>query len=215
MRTLLRKERLRQHPDGDSGLTLVELLIASALFLVISLTVFNVINNFEGAQNSVLARAQGTSDGMVVFNRLTRDIRNAQIPTTGPVVLYPTISAAGTSVQTNEIELNTSNPDGSGAVVCIIVQSASAASTSTACPNTSAATSCPCTLTAYNVFSSGNTLRYQVFDLTSANIFSVTAASTSITPQTVSIDAAFQPKTNEPPVTIQNTIELRNVALSS
>ena len=215
LRTVLGKKRLPRQGD-ESGLSLIELLIAAALFLVISLIVFGVINNFGLAQNSVLARAQGTSDGMIVFNQLTRDIRNAQIPTTGPVVLSPTITSAGGSIQTNEIELNTSNPDGSAAVVCIIVQTSSTAATSTTCPNPSATiTPCPCTLTAYNVGASANTLRYQVFNLTSANIFTVTAPSGSTAPQLVSIDAAFQPKPNEPPVNIHNTIELRNVAISS
>lgn len=215
LRTVLRRHNPLWHED-ESGLSLIELLIAAALFLVISLIVFGVINNFGLAQNSVLARAQGTSDGMIVFNQLTRDIRNAQIPTTGPVVISPTITSAGGSVQTNEIELNTSNPDGSPAIVCIIVQTTSTAATSTTCPNTSATIApCPCTLTAYNVGATSNTLRYQVFNLTSANIFTVAAPSGSTAPQVVSINAAFQPKPNEPPVTIQNTIELRNVALSS
>ena len=215
--TILRRFRTTSAQGGDeSGLTLIELMIAAALFLVISLVVFGVINNFGMAQNSVLARAQGTSDGMIVFNQLTRDIRNAQIPTTGNVVIVPAITINGGSVQTSEIELNTANPDGSAAVVCIIVQSTSAAAPTT-CPNPAPTTapSCPCTLTAYNVGTTGAlTLRYTVFNLTTANIFTVTAQANSIVPQFVNVTAAFQPNLNEPAVTIQNSIELRNVAIS-
>ena len=210
---------MRRQKTFESGLSLIELLVAMAIFAVISVVVFNVINSFEGTQNSVYARAQGTSDGMVVFNQLTRDIRNAQIPTTGPVVIFPTTSTTPTasySVQTNEVELNTSNPDGSSATVCIVVQSASSAATSTTCPNSSASTTCPCTLTAYTVNSTGiNALRYKVGNLTSADIFTLTTPAGGANVQTVSIDAAFKPNLNEPAVTIQNTIELRNVALSS
>ena len=211
--------KYRAQLGEESGLTLVELLIAAALFLVISLVVFNVINSFGMAQNTVLAKAQGTSDGMVVFNQVTRDIRNAQIPLTGPVVTYPTGLTANSTTPTNEIELNTSNPDGSAAVVCIIVQNAAAAVNSTACPITAASTpalntTCPCTLTAYNVGAT-NTLRYRVYNLTTANIFTLVTPPTGTTPQTVDINAAFQPKVNEPAVSIQSTIELRNVAISS
>ncbi len=205
--------------SDESGLTLIELMIAAGLFLVISLVVLGVINNFGMAQNSILARAQGTSDGMVVFNQLTRDIRNAQIPTTGNVVIVPAITVNGGSVPTSEIELHTANPDGSAAVVCIIVQSASA-TTPTTCPNAppTTAPSCSpsCTLTAYNVGTTGAlTLRYRVFNLTTANIFTVTAQANGIVPQFVNVNAAFQPNPNEPAVTIQNSIELRNVAISS
>ena len=208
--------------SGDGGLSLIELLVAFAIFAIISIVVFNVIDSFQRTQTSVLARGQGTSDGMVVFNQLTRDIRNAQIPITGPVVIYPTTTtsttsgAAITSFPSNQLELNTTNLDGSSAVVCIIVQTAvSVASVSPSCPNAVAPVSpCPCTLTAYTVTGASNVFRYQVENLTSASIFTLTTPAGGVSPQTVTIDAAFQPNSNEPAVSVQNTIELRNVALS-
>lgn len=210
----------RRTRDGyETGLTLVELLVAMAIFAVITAVVFSVINSFESTQNAVYARQQGTSAGMVVFNRMTRDIRNAQIPSGGPVFLYPTTTAAGTSysVTSNQIELNTTNPDGSPTVVCIIVHSSTTTVSSTDCQTTpTSVPSCPCTLTALTIGTGGgSTLRYQVQDLTAANIFTLTAPTGSSTFQSVAINAALQPNPSEPAVAIQNTIELRNVALSS
>ena len=207
--------------SGDGGLSLVELLVAIAMFAIISVVVFNVLDSFQRTQTSVLARGKGTSAGMIVFNQLTRDIRNAQIPSIGPVVIYPTTttsttSGMATSFPANEIELNTTNPDGSSAVVCIIVQTAVSAASGSTCPNAVATISpCPCTLTAYTVTGSNNVFRYQVKNLTSAAIFTLTTPAGGVSPQTVTIDAALQPNSNEPAVSVQNTIELRNVALSS
>lgn len=207
MNTFTRIKRYRK--DDDSGLTLVELLVASSIFSLITIAVLNVIGNFETVRQSVSTNTQATSNAMVTFNRIALDIRNAVIPTgSGSPIIYNSPS---------QLELYTTNGAGSPITVCMIVQSTGSTSGST-CPNTTASTSCPCTLNEY-VVGSSNTYRYSVDGLTSPNVFTYIApplnSGSSIAIESIQLNATLAPLANQPSATVQNTIEMRNVALAN
>ena len=209
------KSKQKRDSKNESGLTLVELLVAAAIFSVISLTVFNVIDSFLRVQTSVTVRAQATSDGMLIFNQVALDIRNAQIPASGNTVT----SLYTNGIPTNQLQITTVDLNGTPIVVCMVVLTSGTTITPAPCSATtqSSAVACPCTLTGYIVGATGNTIRYIVDNLQSANIFTITTDPyvTYPTPETVTINASFAPRTNQPSVTILNTIEMRNVALAN
>ena len=177
--------------------------------------VFNVIDSFLRVQTSVTVRAQATSDGMLIFNQVALDIRNAQVPASGGTVT--SFYTSGTP--TNQLQINTVDLSGTPIVVCMVVQVSGSAATppcnATALSNAVTAP-CPCTLTGYIVGATANTIRYTVDNLQSANIFTITNAIgvTLPTAETVTINATFAPRINQPSVTVLNTIEMRNVALA-
>ncbi len=198
----------RRRLDKDSGLSLIELSVASSIFILITITVLSVISNFETVQKSVASNTQATSSAMVTFNRIALDIRNAVIPTaSASPIIYNTPS---------QLEFYTVDSLGNPITVCMIVQSSSS-TPSTTCPNTTASTSCPCSFDEY-VIGSNNTLRYSVNNLTSANVFTYlppplnSGSSSAI--ESIGINATIQPYANQPSTTVQNTIEMRNVALT-
>ena len=183
--------------DGERGLSLVELLVAMSIFSIVLVVVFGVINSFQRAQTSVLTRAQGTSEAMIVFNQVARDIRNAQVQTTlaatTTTVQTPIASFYTSGIATDQLEIATMNPDRTPVTVCMVVTSSSSGIPGTCTPSApTTAPICPCTLSAYDVGSS-NTLRYSVGDITTAGgaIFTVTNVPNTTLPITVQIAACL------------------------
>ncbi len=62
---------------GDEGLTLVELLVASALFSFILVMTLNLVNTFEVSRANISARSNNTASAMTAMNEITRNNRNA------------------------------------------------------------------------------------------------------------------------------------------
>lgn len=206
------KSFLRVHchdEDPDSGLSLIELVVASSIFIIITITVLTIIANFESVQKTVSSNTQASSSQMITFNRVALDIRNAAIPTgtAGPIIYN----------SPSQLEIYTTNDLGSPITVCMIVQT-TGSTTSTTCPSSTATTACPCTLSEY-IVGTPNALRYSVDNLTSANIFTYLPpppnSGSTIAIESVQLYATIQPYANQPSTTVQNTIEMRNVALTS
>lgn len=194
--------------DSDSGLSLVELIIAAGIFSIISIMVFNVIDSFQTVSTSISARSQASSQTMVALNRMAKDIRNA-VPqgTASPIVF----------ASPTQLTFNTT--DGNGLPVeRDIVATGNAF---------------PYTLSEYTMVSGvDGPLLLQVSNLTNPNVFSYYPAplgetsfptttsvpSTGVTsPAITSIESVglivtLEPITNQPSVTVTNTIEMRNVA---
>ncbi|MDA8277932.1 MAG: prepilin-type N-terminal cleavage/methylation domain-containing protein [Actinomycetota bacterium] len=62
---------------NDDGLTLVELLVASALFSFILVMTLNLVNTFEVSRSNIAARSNNTGTAMSAMNEITRNLRNA------------------------------------------------------------------------------------------------------------------------------------------
>ncbi len=69
------------HKVGDSfnddGLTLVELLVASALFSFILVMTLNLVNTFEVSRANISARSNNTASAMTAMSEITKNLRNA------------------------------------------------------------------------------------------------------------------------------------------
>jgi type II secretory pathway pseudopilin PulG len=74
MRRWLRTRLARQ--DGESGLTLVELLVASTMSIVLLGAVGSMVVSAMQSQPEMSKRAQNVSTARWVMERLTREIRN-------------------------------------------------------------------------------------------------------------------------------------------
>lgn len=62
---------------NDDGLTLVELLVASALFSFILVMTLNLVNTFEVSRSDISARSNNTGTAMSAMNEITRNLRDA------------------------------------------------------------------------------------------------------------------------------------------
>jgi prepilin-type N-terminal cleavage/methylation domain-containing protein len=62
---------------GQSGVTLVELLIASAIFLIVVLLAFDALDTTSKAQSYQTSRTNTLDDMRGVLNRMTRELRQA------------------------------------------------------------------------------------------------------------------------------------------
>ena len=211
---------MNQHHDrqaeqelADRGFSLVELLIAMAIFMVIFGAVAVTIYNFQGTQSNVSARARGTTSALLSMNVLTKDIRDALIPT-GINQVSPIVLASPT-----QLEFYTT--DGTGKVIEVNAQATPGASGT-----------CPCSLTE-TVVGTGVT-RTSISNLVSQNVFSYlplpsggTIATTTSVPTTgvadpspltiesVIVSLSVQPNTNGPIVNATNTVLMRNIANST
>lgn len=83
--------KLRRLVSDDSGMTLIELLIAMMLFSVLGYTVFIVMDTFQTTQATTLGRFSGTSSAATILDRLTRHLRAAITPAgaTSPFIASP------------------------------------------------------------------------------------------------------------------------------
>lgn len=205
--------RHRSEGAGDEGFSLVELLVAMSIFMIIFGAVAVAIYNFQGTQSNVSARARGTSSALLSMDLLTKDIRDALIPT-GVNQVSPIVIASP-----SQLEFYTT--DGNGNVIEVNAQ-----------VTTNAAGACPCTLTE-TVLGTG-VIRTSISNLVNQDVFSYlpppssgTIATTTSVPTTgvtdpsplsiesVIVSLSVQPITNGPIVNATNTVVMRNLANST
>ncbi len=76
------RRRLSQGPGGESGLTLIELLVASAMGVVLLGAVGSMVLGAMRAQPEISKRSQNITTARWVLERMTREIRNGVSVTT-------------------------------------------------------------------------------------------------------------------------------------
>ncbi len=218
------KRAARTHNGDETGLTLVELLIATALFTVVLIVMLQLINNFYSSSTRVSASQQASSSSMVAMNRIGKDIRNGVVQATASPIL---------SASPSQLTLLTTDGNGNDIEATFNVT-----------PNSG--TSCPCTLTEtsapYSLSTSTTTAsatqRLVVNNLTSTQVFSYYPAPATASPtgstmalptttsipstgvttppigniESVGVTLVLQPVTNEPTITVSAVFEMRNVA---
>jgi type II secretory pathway component PulJ len=63
---------------NDSGLSLAELVIASALVAVVVTTAYLLLNSFSGMSDSIQAKVAASGSAQIAVDAVTRDLRQAQ-----------------------------------------------------------------------------------------------------------------------------------------
>ncbi|KJF18632.1 hypothetical protein AXFE_04700 [Acidithrix ferrooxidans] len=151
----------------DAGLSLVEILIATFLFGIVSVMTFQIINTFASTQASITNSSKSSATAMTAMNQVTRSIRNAQTPSNQS---SPFVSASANSIDFYTYDSAT-NSD-----VEMIISA-----------NPIAGTSCPCTLTQETINpGSSNTTLVLATHLANDSIFSF---GTITSPTSISISS--------------------------
>ena len=220
------KAKAKLEAGAEDGFTMVELMIASAIFAVILVITLQVVNSFEVAGVNVTNRANATSSALTAMNRIGKDIRNAVVSTTST---SPVLLAAP-----NALTIITTDGNGN-----VIEAQFSVSYTNGACPCTLNETSAP-----YDTVASTTTTpvsyRFSIANLTSDQIFSyypypsgtATPPSTFAMPTTTSVPATgitnpqftsiasigvtltVEPLKNQPTATAFDIFSMRNVAFA-
>lgn len=137
----------------DAGLGLVEILIATLLFGVVSVMTFQIINTFASTQASITNSSQSSATAMTAMNQVTRSIRNAQTPSNQ---ISPFVAASANSIDFYTFDQAT------GSTIEMIISA-----------NPITGTSCPCTLTQETINpGSSNTTLVLATHLVNDSIFS-------------------------------------------
>ncbi len=152
----------------SSGLTLIELMVASGLLLVLGSVVIGLILSFANIQNAVQTRFDSSIQGQVIIQQLVRQLKTATIPSgaTSPFVdVSPssvTFYASGSASSTpTEIRIQVLPEAGS---------------------------TCPCSITETNLTPSPPVAGLTLAGLTSLSVFSFYPA-----PSAASLDPSALP----------------------
>ncbi len=153
----------RQSVLDSSGLTLIELMVASGLLLVLGSVVIQLILSFANIQSAVQTRFDSSVQGQVIIQQLVRQLKTATIPAgkTSPFVNVSPSSVTfyasdSTSAVPTELRIQAS-PD--------------------------AGSTCPCSITEANLTSSPPVVGLTLPGLTSSSVFTFYPA-----PSGVSLD---------------------------
>ncbi|MFN2522554.1 MAG: PilW family protein [Mycobacteriales bacterium] len=108
--------RLRSRLDGgdrEAGFTLVELLVASALFMALNVFTFTAVIANARSTTSVRQAGDVNEEARVVLNRMSRELREASSITSGAnpgtatfTSTYATFDPAADSSLTFEVDFN-------------------------------------------------------------------------------------------------------------
>lgn len=134
-----------------SGLTLIELMVASGLLLVLGSLVIGLILSFANIQNAVQTRFDSSVQGQTIIQQLVRQLKTAAIPS-GATSPFVDVSPSSVTFYASESSLSAPNE--------IRIQ---------ALPDVGS--QCPCSITETNLTSSPPVVSLRLAGLNSLSVF--------------------------------------------